>query len=42
MLPSKDEGGWLLRGLALLGLLAQAPQGEGRVRGKVLSLNIKL
>lgn len=29
MLPSKDEGGWLLRGLALRGLLAQAPQGEG-------------
>lgn len=29
MLPSKDEGGWLLGGLALRGLLAQAPQGEG-------------
>lgn len=29
MLPSKDEGVWLPRGLALRGLLAQAPQGEG-------------
>lgn len=29
MLPSKDEGGCDLCGLALRGLLAQAPQGEG-------------
>lgn len=29
MLPSKDEGVWVPRGLALRGLLAQAPQGEG-------------
>ena len=29
MLLSKDEGVWLPRGLALRGLLAQAPQGEG-------------
>ncbi|MDQ0422883.1 hypothetical protein J2045_003933 [Peteryoungia aggregata LMG 23059] len=39
MLPSKDEGVWLLRGLALRGLLAQAPQGEGR--GRAFKLNYR-